>query len=69
MKKKLFSSGLGSQCPPDKIHVRVYFLQQGSTAENASTFFDYYALREWSDSSGMRVKNWKQLAWSWLFYR
>jgi len=69
MKRERCSAGYGSQCPPDEIHVRVYFLQQGSTDANALKFFRHYAHRKWLNLIGMPIKNWKRLAWNWIFYR
>jgi hypothetical protein len=69
MKRELCSAGYGSQCPPDEIHVRVYFLQQGSTIVEAVEFFDHYTAKDWSTPEGHRFKNWKRLAWTWIFYR
>lgn len=62
-------TGLGSQCPPDEIHVRVYFLQNGSTIEVATSFFRHYEAKEWLNENGQRLENWKRLAWTWVFYR
>lgn len=39
MRHKRFLAGFGNGCPPDEIHVEVYFLQQGSTAREAASFF------------------------------
>ncbi|WP_353720127.1 hypothetical protein [Dyadobacter sp. 676] len=69
MKKKLSLLGFGSQCPPDEIHVRVYFLQQGSTIEEATEFFNNYSATLWKARNGLIVRDWKQIAWSWIWYR
>lgn len=69
MKCEQKSAGFGSQCPPDETHVRVYFLQQGSTIVEAVNFFDHYSAEGWLNPNGHRLKNWKRLAWTWIFYR
>jgi hypothetical protein len=69
MKQKRCSSGFGSQLPPDETHVRVYFLEQGSTAKHAANFIDHYKAKGWLNSDGRQLKNWKRLAWRWIFYR
>ncbi|KQS26681.1 hypothetical protein ASG33_19120 [Dyadobacter sp. Leaf189] len=68
MNSKLRSSGLGNECPPDEDFVRVYFLQQGSTIMEAVKFFDHYEAKRWSNSDDHVLKNWKRLAWTWIFY-
>ena len=69
MKQKRHLNGLGSQCPPDEIHVRVYFLQQGATTEEATKFFNNYQAKLWKTRNGSMALNWKQIAWSWIWYR
>lgn len=69
MKSKRPSSGLGIECPPDEAFVRVYFLQQGSTITEAIKFFGHYRAKRWSNSDGHLLKNWKRLAWTWIFYQ
>lgn len=69
MKQKRWSSGFGSQCPPDEIHVRVYFLQQGSTITEAVKFFDYYKAKGWLNSDSRLINNWKVFAWKWIWQR
>jgi hypothetical protein len=69
MKQKQCSDGFGNQCPPDEIHVGVYFLQQGSTVVEAVKFFNHYAAKGWSNAEGRRLKNWKRLAWTWICYQ
>lgn len=69
MKQKKCLEGFGRQCPRDEIHVRVYFLQQGSTVMEAVKFFDHYKSNGWLNSCGRLIKNWKRLAWTWIFYK
>jgi hypothetical protein len=69
MTSKRCVTGLGSQCPPDEKHVRVYFLQHGSTLREAFRFFDHYGAKRWVNSDSYLLKNWKALAWAWIFYQ
>ena len=69
MKSQKCSDGFGNQCPPDERHVKVYFLQQGSTIKNATAFFDQYKAKMWKNANGHCSGNWKKLAWSWIHYR
>ena len=68
MKSKQRQTGFGNQCPPDETFVRVYFMQQGSTIKEALYFFEHYNAKRWSNADGQVLKNWKQLAWTWIWY-
>lgn len=68
MKSKQRATGFGSQCPPDETFVKVYFLQQGSTAIEASRFLTYYRSKGWLKSDGRHIVNWKAAAWTWIYY-
>ena len=68
MKREPYSDGYGSRRPPDEIYVRVYFLQQGATEVDAQIFIDHYKTKSWQNEKGELIKNWKQLAWTWIFY-
>lgn len=65
---KTSETGFGNQIPPDENHVRVYFLQQGATEQEAAAFFHHYRDRAWKNSYGETLKNWKRLAWTWIWY-
>jgi hypothetical protein len=67
MKSKQRPTGVGSQCPPDEVHVRVYFSQQGATKVDAQIFFHHYETKMWKNDRGGLIKNWKKLAWSWIW--
>jgi hypothetical protein len=69
MKSQKCTAGFGSQFPPDETHVRVYFLQQGSTTCEAARFFNHYRAKGWRDAKGHRLKNWKVLAWTRIWYQ
>ena len=40
--------------------VELYFKESGFNAQYAKHVFDYYALNDWKDASGKKVKSWKQ---------
>jgi hypothetical protein len=63
------TTGLGEEIPPDETHVRVYFLQQGATEKQAAAFYRHYKERLWNNSRAETLKNWKRLAWTWIWYR
>jgi hypothetical protein len=46
--------------PPKLLDVVDYFIEKGYTPESAKKAFEYYELGDWKDSSGKKVKNWKQ---------
>lgn len=41
MKAERCSAGFGSQYPPDEIHLRAFFLQQGATEFDGHAFFHH----------------------------
>lgn len=61
--------GLGNEIPPDLFHVEIYFLANGSTVEIAHHFFNYYKDNDWKNNRNCIIKNWKVLAWQWIYYR
>lgn len=46
--------------PPTQSEVISYFLEKGYTQEAACKAFDYYDVADWTDSTGKKIKNWKQ---------
>lgn len=68
-RNEISDTGFGNQIPPDETHVRVYFLQQGATEKEAAAFYRFYRDRLWKNSCGETLKNWKRLAWTWIWYR
>ncbi len=60
--------GLGNKIPPDLFYVEVYFLANGSTIKTAHHFFNYYNDRNWRNYRNEVIKNWKVLAWQWIYY-
>lgn len=46
--------------PPTIEEVEIYFEDNGYSIESAHKAFNYYALADWHDSKGSKVKNWKQ---------
>jgi len=45
---------------PTLSQVEDFFLEKGSTTEQAKKAFDYYEVADWHDAKGKPVKNWKQ---------
>lgn len=45
---------------PTLSEVEDYFLEKGSTIEQAKKAFEYYEVANWHDAKGKPVKNWKQ---------
>lgn len=46
--------------PPILIEVENYFFDNGYTKESGKKAFNYYAVADWKDSKGHKIKNWKQ---------
>jgi len=46
--------------PPTIEDVETYFGENGYSIESAQKAFNYYALADWHDSKGNKIKNWKQ---------
>jgi hypothetical protein len=45
---------------PTEQEVIDYFIEKGSTIEQAKKAYEYYSVANWKDSRGKQVKNWKQ---------
>lgn len=46
--------------PPSEKEVIDYFLENGYNLETAKKAFQYYAVANWIDSNGKKIKSWKQ---------
>lgn len=46
--------------PPKLSDVEDYFFEKGYTKEAGKKAFEYYSEADWFDSTGKKVKNWKQ---------
>ena len=46
--------------PPTRDEVRIFFKEKGSGSDLADRAFDHYETGNWFDSTGKKVKNWKQ---------
>lgn len=60
--------GEGRGVPPLYCFVEIYFLANNSTLGLAKEFFRFYSERQWLNPNGELIKNWKVLAWQWIFY-
>jgi len=65
-REPIHQKGFGSEIPPQRQLVEIYFDQKGYAAE-ATTFFRHYEKSEWASPKGTPYKNWKLLAGEWLF--
>jgi hypothetical protein len=54
-----FNNGFGSDVPPDKGQVMIYFLQKGYPESDALKFY----------AGGDLISDWKCLAWQWIWNR
>ncbi|WP_215233524.1 helix-turn-helix domain-containing protein [Dyadobacter linearis] len=63
------TNGFGRQIPPIWHQVVVYFSQQAASNRQAIAFFKYYRCRRWLSDRGKPIKNWKKLAWTWIWYK
>jgi hypothetical protein len=61
-------AGLGNFIAPLKMYVLVYFSQQGQPESAAMQFYEYYDSRQWKNTKGSKIKNWKVHAWQWIWY-
>ncbi len=60
--------GAGKNVPPIKSYVVIYFLEKGASEALASEFFDEYSGRKWLNSRMRLIKNWKEHAWTYIWY-
>lgn len=63
------NKGYGFHVPPDYKDVEIYFLANHSSLEAAKSFYEYYASGNWINRRGHLIKNWKVLAWQWIYYK
>ncbi|GAB3922182.1 hypothetical protein [Mucilaginibacter myungsuensis] len=59
-------NGFGTEMPPQKRLVEIYFDQKEIGAQ-AETFFDHYEKANWRSRKGTPFRNWKLLAAEWIF--
>lgn len=69
MKHAGTTSGLGTAVPPSVEEVVIYFGQQSRCEKNALDFCNHYKWLSWRNPKGLLIRNWKQLAWQWIWYR
>ena len=61
--------GIGTEIPPEFKLVELYFLANQSTSELAACFFEHFSCRAWKNRRGRLIRNWKVIAWQWIFYQ
>lgn len=59
-------SGFGTDMPPQKRLVEIYF-DQKELITQAEAFFDHYEKARWRSPKGTPYRNWKLLAGDWIF--
>jgi len=58
--------GFGTELPPQKELVDIYFDQKGFSGQ-AEPFYLFYEQANWSSPKGTPYRNWKLLATDWIF--
>jgi hypothetical protein len=58
--------GFGTEMPPQKMLVDIYFDQKGFT-DQAELFYNFFEKAQWSSPKGTPYRNWKLLATDWIF--
>lgn len=61
--------GRGRDMPPKWKYVEIYFLQCKKTEKEASEFYQHYSRRFWRSPTGEIIRDWKRLAWHWIWIR
>jgi len=62
----ILQKGFGTEIPPQKVLVDIYFDQKGLAAQ-AGAFYNHYEKANWSSPKGTPYRNWKLLAGEWIF--
>ena len=62
----IIQKGFGTEMPPQKGLVEIYFDQKGHSAE-AAAFYAHYDKANWSSPKRTPYRNWKLLAGDWIF--
>jgi len=62
----VYQNGFGTEMPPQKRLVEIYF-DQKELISQAHAFFDYYEKANWCSPKGTPYRNWKLLAGDWIF--
>ena len=62
----IIQNGFGTEMPPQKRLVEIYF-DQKSCSEQAEVFFTHYEQANWSSPKGTPYRNWKLLAGDWIY--
>jgi len=62
----ILQKGFGTEMPPQKVLVEIYFDQKGFAAQ-AEVFYTHYEMADWSSPKGTPYYNWKLLAGEWIF--
>lgn len=64
--RRITQKGFGTEMPPIKSLVEIYFDQKGFV-DQANAFFEHYESTYWRSPKGTPYRNWKLLAGDWIF--
>lgn len=66
LQETIIQKGLGTELPPQRQLVVIYFDQKG-LGNQADAFYSYYEEADWRSHKGTPYRNWKLLAADWIF--
>jgi hypothetical protein len=61
------STNFPATVSPGINEVKIYFSQRGLSIAEADQFFKFYEKRGWKNKKGIFLKNWKNIAYQWIF--
>ncbi|MEO7214497.1 MAG: hypothetical protein ABIX36_16955 [Mucilaginibacter sp.] len=64
--EQIYQKGFGTEMPPQKRLVEIYF-DQKSIISQAEPFFNFYEKTNWCSPKGTPYRNWKLLAGEWIY--
>lgn len=62
----IIQNGFGTEMPPQRRLVEIYFDQKGYP-DQSSVFYEHYERADWSSPKGTPYRNWKLLAGDWIY--
>lgn len=62
----IHQKGYGTEMPPQKRLVEIYFEQKELTGQ-VEQFYNFYEQANWSSPKGTPYRNWKLLAGEWIY--
>lgn len=64
--KEDYRGGVNRFVPPSKRETADFFIDNGSSVEDAGSFFYHFEERDWALSNGKKMKDWRQSARKWI---